>query len=402
MKIVHVTPYYAPAWAWGGVVEAVSGLARAQAAAGHRVAVVTTDTLGPFERGPSERRIVDGVDVVRVRTRSPWLRGALNLSWPVGFGAATRACLEDLRPAVVHCHELRTVETLVAACIASRLTVPIVLSPHGTLPYLTGRRWAKYAWDQCLARTTLERTTHVVALTRAEAAEVAVVCRRWRVPRLAGRCSVVQNGVDVERYGRLPGKEAARRRLGLPLERPVALFLGRLDARKGVDLLVEAGEKLAAGGHPVHLLIAGPDAGVRRAVEAQVSRLGCDRRVSMPGLLVGDTKLAALAAADVMALPSYGEGLPMAVLEALAAGVPVVAARETHLDGIERAGAGLLVDRTADSLAGGLLTVVRDHARRAEMARRARTLAAERHGWQAVIPQLDRVYEQCAVEGVAR
>lgn len=402
MTVVHVTPYYAPAWAWGGVVEAVSGLARAQAAAGHRVAVVTTDTLGPCERGPGLRQAVDGVDVIRVRTRSAWLRGTFNLSWPVDFGAATRAILEDLCPAVVHCHELRTVETLVASRIASRLTVPVVLSPHGTLPHHTGRRWAKYAWDLCLARTTLERTTHVVALTPTEAEEVAVVCRRWRVPQLVGRCSVVPNGVDVERFGRLPAREAARRRLGLPADGPVVLFLGRLDARKGVDLLVEAGERLVARGHAVHLLIAGPDAGVRRAVEAQVARLGCERRVSMPGLLVGDAKLAALAAADAMALPSYGEGLPMAVLEALAAGVPVVAARETHLDDIERAGAGVLVDRTVDSLAAGLLAVVHDQAGRAEMARRARVLAEERHGWPAVIPLLDRVYEQCAIEGVAR
>jgi len=402
MTIVHVTPYYAPAWAWGGVVEAVSGLTRAQAAAGHRVAVVTTDTLGPFARGPARREVVDEVEVVRVRTRSAWLRGALNLSWPIGFGAATRVCLEDLRPAVVHCHEIRTVETLVASRIASRLDVSVVLSPHGTLPYGTGRRWAKYAWDRLFARTTLERTAHVVALTHAEAEEVAAMCRRWRLPRLGSRCSIVQNGVDVERLGRLPEKEASRRRLGLPVDRPVVLFLGRLDARKGIDLLVEATERLAARGHPAHLLIAGPDAGVRRGIEAQVSRLGCEGRVSMPGLLVGEMKLAALSAADVMALPSYGEGLPMAVLEALAAGLPVVAARETYVEDIQRAGAGMLVERTVESLCGGLLAVLCDHERRLQMGGRARALAARRHGWGTVIPQLDHVYRQCAVEVVAR
>ncbi|MCL4814919.1 MAG: glycosyltransferase, partial [Vicinamibacteraceae bacterium] len=189
MTILHVTPYYAPAWEWGGVVEAVTGLARTQAAAGHRVIVITTDSLGRGLRGRAGAERLDDVEVRRARTRLPALRARANLSWPIGFGRLLRDAVRNARPDVVHCHEVRTVETLLALGAAARHAAPAVISPHGTLPLDTGRALAKRAWDRVFARSTWRRVHRVVALNEPEALGVRAFTARWRLTHLDDACS---------------------------------------------------------------------------------------------------------------------------------------------------------------------------------------------------------------------
>ena len=83
MHILHLTPYYAPAYAFGGVTRSVEGMTRALARRGHRVTVLTTDALDQTSRtdAPSDE-MLNGVHVLRVRNLSPFLRGRLNLSTP--------------------------------------------------------------------------------------------------------------------------------------------------------------------------------------------------------------------------------------------------------------------------------------------------------------------------------
>jgi glycosyltransferase involved in cell wall biosynthesis len=392
MTIVHVTPYYAPAWEWGGVVEAVTGLARAQAAAGHHVLVITTDSLGRRLRGRAGAERVDGVEVRRARTRLPALRARANLSWPVGFGRLLDDTLRRERPDVVHCHEGRTVETLLALGAAARHATAAVISTHGTLPLDTGRVLAKRAWDGVFARATWRRVQRIVALNEAEALGVRAFAARWRLPHLDDACSIVPNGLDLDRYARLPERDEARRRFDVPSDAPVALFLGRLDARKGVHLLVGAQARAAARGRPPHLLIAGPDAGMGETVARQVDAVGAASMVTMPGLVSGEGKLAAFAAADLFVLPARGEGMSMALLEALAAGVPVVAAREAALLPLEAAGAVLLADRTAGALGEAIARVLADASLQEQLRARGSRWVAAHHAWPHVTASMDDVY----------
>ncbi|MFN8563218.1 MAG: glycosyltransferase [Anaerolineae bacterium] len=137
MNIVHLTPYYAPAYAFGGVTRAVEGMARTLARRGHQVSVLTTDALSQHERYTGALDSVqDGVRVVRVRNLSTWLRGRLNLSTPPGMGRLAADLLADAD--ILHIHELRTSENLLVTPVMA-WTMPIVLSPHGTLTLGTGR-----------------------------------------------------------------------------------------------------------------------------------------------------------------------------------------------------------------------------------------------------------------------
>jgi glycosyltransferase involved in cell wall biosynthesis len=389
--VLHVTPYYAPAWAYGGVPRAVTHLARTQARRGHRVLVLTTDTLGPSRRAATHRECLDGVHVTRVSNASNALRGRFNLSTPIGLGAAARRLFHEEAIDLVHCHELRTVETLWAAILARRLGVPVVLSPHGTLPHATGRRVAKRLWDRLVGARLLSRIDQVVALTDAEAADVRALWARAGARLDPGQVAIAPNGVDPEEFAALPPRDAARSRWSLGAE-PVALSLGRLAARKGVSLLLDAFAHVARRVPDARLLLAGPEDGMGGRVAAQIRQLGLAPHVLTPGLVSGHDRLAALAAADLFVLPAIGEGLPIAALEAMAAGLPVVLTPGCHLAEADRRGAGVVVPAAVDPLAGALAGLLTDPGRRATMGRRARELVHDRYTWSHVVTQLDAIY----------
>lgn len=385
MRILHVTPYYRPAYAFGGVVRSVEGMARALVERGHTVTVLTTDALDQQLRyaGPADE-MVGGVRVLRRPNASLWLRRRFNLSTPRGM----RRTAEALLPSVdhLHIHEFRTLENLLVTPIAQRLKLPIALSPHGTLSLGTGRGRMKSAWDQLLSAGLAQRIDHVIALTDFERAEAETLWGSFGARQRPTGFSVIPNGVRVEDLP-LPAAAAdLRRRYGLG-EAPTVLFMGRLQARKGVDILIKAFQAAAVADS--RLLIVGPDEGML----APLQRLGGgDARVIFTGYLEGEARLGALAACDVFALAATGEGQPMAALEAMAAGMPAVVSPGCHLDEVAAQGAGYVVEATVDAFADKLRLLLTDAALRQSTGTKARQLAKERYDWGGIAERLEAVY----------
>lgn len=138
------------------------------------------------------------------------------------------------------------------------------------------------------------------------------------------------------------------------------------------------------------LLVAGPDDGGRRDL---ISRARCaPDQIVLTGLLTGEDRLAAYAAADLFALPAIGEGFSVAVLEAMASGLPVVLTPGCHFPEVEPAGAGLVVEREAGALAAGLRSLLVDPARRRRMGASARELVGREYTWSRIVDRLDAVY----------
>lgn len=380
MHIVHVTPYYAPAYAYGGVTRSVEGMARALARRGHRVTVLTTDAYDRDSAyaGPLDE-VKDGVRVRRARNFSLRLRARLNLSTPWGLRALAGEVIPEAE--IVHVHEFRTVENLLVTPAAERLGKPLVVSPHGTLALGTGRSSLKQIWDALLSPAMARRFGCVTSLSAAEQAEAQALWQRWGA---AARFVVIPNGIDPAEYADLPGREAFRQRYGLG-DGPVCLFMARLHPRKGVEPLIRAFRQVAVP--EARLVIAGPDEGLLEKLRG----LGGEG-VVFTGYLSGAERLAALAAADLLALPAVGEGLPMGVLEAMAAGLPVLISPGCNLPEAAAAGAGMEVEPTVEALAEALEALLSDPARRAEMGAAARRLVEARFTWDAAAGQLEDTY----------
>ncbi|MBL8156460.1 MAG: glycosyltransferase [Anaerolineae bacterium] len=380
MHIVHVTPYYAPAYAYGGVTRSVEGMARALARRGHRVTVLTTDALDRDSAyaGPLDETL-DGVTVRRARNASLGLRARLNLSTPLGLRGLAGEVIPQAD--IVHVHEFRTVENLLVTPLAERLGKPLILSPHGTLALSTGRSGLKRAWDRLLSPVMARRFSGVVSLSAAEQTDAQAL---WKDFGAAAQFSIIPNGVDPAEYADLRGREAFRQRYGLG-NGPVCLFMARLHPRKGVEPLIRAFQQAAVP--EARLVIAGPDEGLLEHLRGLAGE-----QVVFTGFLSGADRLAALAGADLLALPAVGEGLPMGVLEAMAAGLPVLISPGCNLPEVAPAGAGLEVEPTVEALAEALGTLLSDPARRARMGAAARRLVEARFTWDAVAGQLEDVY----------
>lgn len=378
MRILHVTPYYTPAFAYGGVVRSVAGMAGALARLGHTVTVLTTDALAPGLQitQPLDENL-DGVRVIRVRNL--FSRRA-NLSTPFGMCAVAR----DLLPTVdvVHCHEFRTVENLLVTPLAAQFRKPLVLSPHGTLALNTGRSQVKSGWDALFSRAMARRFAAVVGLSENEVDEAQTLWGQFGAAQTT--FTAIPNGVNTADYADLKGRADFRVRYHLG-DAPVCLFMARLHPRKGVTLLAEAFR--AANIPGARLVIAGPDEGALDSLRPLL-----DERIIYVDYLDGAERLAAFAAADVLALPAVGEGLPMVVLEAMAAGLPVIVSPGCNLPEVAQYGAGLIAEPNVDSLASALKTLLTNSAGRAAMSAAACSLVQTHFTWDSVAARLEILY----------
>lgn len=171
--------------------------------------------------------------------------------------------------------------------------------------------------------------------------------------------------------------------------------LARLHVKKGLDLLLEAFAPLARQDPRLHLMLAGPASGaagesVRQALLEGALQAGVSDQVHLPGLLEGDLKWGALRSAELFALPSHQENFGVAVVEALACGVPVLISTPVNIaDEVQAAGAGLVQADTAAATGAALATwnALPDDQRRA-MGEAASRLFQERFELTASVDRL--------------
>lgn len=383
MHILHITPYYRPAYAFGGVVRAVEGMATALVARGHQVTVLTTDALDQTSRveSPTED-ILDGVRVIRCPNVSPMLRGKLNLSTPQKMRKTALQIMPDVD--VVHIHEFRTVENLLVTPVAFEQKKPIVLSPHGTINLSTGRSGLKVWWDKLLSAGVALRIDHVIALVQPELDDIQTLWNTFGRRQIPTTFSSIPNGIHLNDLVNLPDASDFREKHNLG-NAPTVLFMGRLQARKGVDMLVKAFKQ--ANIEHSRLLIVGPDEGMLETVQELANN---DPRIIITGYLGGEDRLKALSASDVFVLPAVGEGLSMAMLEAMGAGLPVILSHGCNFDPHN---AGFVVDVDPTQIAEKLHLLLTNNALRQQMGQASRDLIAQHYTWDKVAEQLDTLYQ---------
>lgn len=218
---------------------------------------------------------------------------------------------------------------------------------------------------------------------------VEYLAQTERLPR--HKTVVIGNGVDLDAAATAPSRSEARRRLGLPADAPVIGTVGRLADQKGQIHLVRAMVRVTEELPEVQLILAG-DGPSRGRLEDEVRRLGLARSVRFLGHR--DDVTTVLSALDLFVFPSLWEGLPQALLEAMAHAVPVVASRcigveETLVDGET----GLLVAREdSPALADAAIALLRDPLRARRLGEAGRRHVAAHHSQSSVSARVERLY----------
>ena len=251
------------------------------------------------------------------------------------------------------------------------------------LLHLHGGEFGSFYYDECGAvrrrfiRYILEQVDLVVVLSAQWQQRIGGIAPRAKL-------AVVSNPVTSGADSFIP---ALRRTDAL-------LFLGRLVARKGIFDLLEALARIRAR-FPTVRLRCGGDGDVA-AVAARARELGVDDCVELVGWVSGSVKQQVLAEATVYVLPSYAEGLPMGVLEAMIAGAPVVATLVGGVaDVVDNDVDGFLVaPGDVPALADRIMRLLGDPGLREAFAARARTKVLEHFSPERVLTQLENLYRR--------
>lgn len=175
------------------------------------------------------------------------------------------------------------------------------------------------------------------------------------------------------------------------------LFLGRINEKKGCDLLVDAFASLCASHPDLHLVMAGPDpANWRERLESLAANSGCTQRIHWPGLLLGDAKWGAFAACEAFVLPSHQENFGVAVVEALASGRPVLLTHPVNIAQDLEADGCALVEADTEQGITRLLTrwLSLSPSEKAGMAARARDSFHLRYDMRRNAEAILRVFEK--------
>jgi glycosyltransferase involved in cell wall biosynthesis len=384
MRIVHVTPYFAPAFVYGGPPRSILGLCRALRRTGADIAVVTTSANGAADlpAAVTERSTFEDVPVTYLPRsfpkrdfRSAALGGALD----------TVAAGCDL----VHVHGCWNFFGWTAAQWCWQRRVPYVLSPRGMLYPWSFRqgRWVRKQLSYALfERPTLGRARCIHATSMQEAAVVTAL-------RLGNEVMVVPNGLDDLDEAQPPRSDAFRARFGVEPADFLFLFLGRIHPKKGLDTLLPAFRDVAGHTRRAMLLIAGAgEPEYVASLQASARDLIDAGRIVFAGYLTGDDRRLAFASADGFVLTSHSENFGMGVAEAMVAGLPVVVSRECPWPQIEAWRAGLWVENSPASVSHALQTLLNDPAAAHAMGQNGCRQARMHLDWNHLVGDMLQVY----------
>lgn len=306
MKIVHIVPYKLDAYS--GVYTSIVGITTSVAGLGHDVEVWN---LSPWPAGtePLVARLEEaGVTVQEVPSS--------NRSWKLTNGA--KSMVDRLEADILHLHSAFSPQNNL---IARRVSLPVVLSPHGVLlaGSLQKSSFRKRIFRRLIELPALRATAAVCALTEAEAAEVSAF-------GFEGHIEVIPNGVADPPPAL--DRSALRRSIHAPDHERLALYVGRIQiGHKRLDDVVTA----VSTSPGWHLVIVGADyRGDADVLARLVQELPGSDRIHLVGPRRGMRLAEAYGGADAFVLMSHSEGMSMALLEALSYGTPAIVSPEVE------------------------------------------------------------------------
>ncbi|WP_215241564.1 glycosyltransferase [Dyadobacter helix] len=378
MRILNICAY---TWAIGGPARIIYDHTLEVLRQGHEV-----DILSPMTPGEKMYTVPEGARLIACARTTPLSNYYREFSIPM-----YRYLKEHINEYdVIHMHGIWHFGSLAPFLIPNKAVKVITI--HGLLD-----KWAiaHSKWKKKLVTVLYQKRL----LGKADLIQINNTDEEQDVIRYLGyrpkNMAIIPNGMKLSEYTNLPEKGLFRSKNGIAASKQIILFMGRLNIKKGLDLLLPAFMQVHAQLPDALLILAGPDDGYQAETEEFINRHNLGDRVRLVGMLTDTLKKEALSDADLFVLPSYSEGFSIAVLEAMTAGVPaLVSDRVGFGDYIKKYQAAYLTPLTGEGVAEGLLKILQDEAYRSSISKKAFEMVKQNFDIRVVANQLLEEYKK--------
>lgn len=380
MRVLCVSPYLS--LVYGGTARVVQEIARSLGELDVQVDVITTNANGHETLDvPLDQWLENPTH--RVRYFPCWHRYDLVLSTSLLSWLSRHVQDYD----IVHTHTLFSPLLTLVHAICRKRQVPYAMTPHGMLePWaMANKAWKKDFYFNWFEKPALQHASLIQAIALPEQKSLEALQLNQTV--------LIPNGINPRNFQNLPSAQIFYQAFPSLQGKKLLLFLGRLDPKKGLDLLAPAFARALTEFPDLHLVIAGPDSvGFLPTVQQYFSASNCLDAVTFTGMLAGELKYSALQAAQVYIAPSYSEGFSISILEGMAAGLPCIITNTCNFEAARQV--AHIVPPNIDAITTALLNTLRSPQESAQMGFNARQFTLKNYTWPAIAQELVDTYEQ--------
>lgn len=394
MRILQICPISYPIYGASGSAKSAYEISKTLSDKGYEVLLFSTDrALGKGLLYSERTENYNGVRILHAHRILSSIFDKYNI-----YITSRKSILflkETIRNSdIIHIHEYRTLQNVIAHKFAKKYGIPYVLQARGSLARIMSKQHLKWIYDVLFGYKLLRGASKVIALSQTEAEQY----KSMDVPE--EKIEIMPNGIDLSEYADLPPKSSFKKKFGIDDDKKIILYLGRIHKIKGIDFLVKAYAYLVKElkFNDTLLVIAGLDSGYLGELEQLLSSLKItgNNDILLTGPLYGKDKIEAYVDADFFVLPSRYETFPNVILEAYACSKPVIASNVESIPDIVLHGkTGLLFQAgNIQELAKAIIYMLIHPEEAEKMGREARKLVEEKFSLEKVVGSLEAFYEK--------
>lgn len=353
-KILIVTPFFYPAWSYGGPPRVMFDLSTAISADNISVECITTDVFDK-KRYKKKTDKINNIHVTYFKNASNYLAYYFKFFWPIGFKKYLKNNLHKFN--VVHIADFRNLCTYHAYHQCIKQNIPYIIAPFGTMPYKKDfRGLIKWIIDRAWGISCLKNAKFVIVQTeneRNEAIKLGVSPQKIKLIPLM---------INAKKFEIATAqKNDVRKNYNIPLSAKIIVFVGRINVHKATNQMLLAVAKLIQENpnYDFCLLIIGRDDGYEDQLKKLAEVLEIKDHIIFAGPIFYPDNVAIYKASDVFFMaPTHFEETSAASLEALASGIPVVVTEQADIPYFNEYEAGFVVKNELSKLATALKKVL--------------------------------------------
>ena len=372
MNVLHVINAYSPVFGCGPA-DRCQKMAKYLVSRGHRVTIFTTN----HSWDPDFASSTPEVEVVGF----PYLAGRFCYSPSMKELLARRIREFD----VVHLMNHWTYQNIIAYETARKARVPYLFSAMGALPIVYRSIQIKKIYNFLYGTRVIRNAKALIGITKTECKDYT----RFKVNE--SLIHWLPNAIDVDEYTKTVTKDAFKNSFGIPLEKKIVLFLGRLSHIKGPDILLNGFINERTHLKDAVLVFVGPDYDMEFELRKKTSQAGMNDAVFFCGPLTGEMKRAAYSEASIFVVPSRQENMSIVAVESCASGTPVIITDACDFEEIGAFGAGQVVSVDSNSIIKGVIELLSDPVGLKEAGIKAKDMVDKLFTWDRIGSELEKL-----------